>query len=369
MIGRRSHDDAQSFEAALRGGAPRDANVAELVRLAEDICAAAVVEPSPAFRDSLRTQLMAEAATVLVPVAPAAHRVVPAAKKPVRRRLAALTAAAVAAAGVVGLVASSASAVPGEMLYPVKRSVESVEMQLHRSDASRGAFQLTRASERLAEARQLSADGESSTLIADTLDDFSDSAADGSTKLFAEFDDSGEEKAIRTVNDFAAASSLDLTALSSQLPDDVTASFEAAKNAVTDLASEASSLCGGCTPADVGALVTAVTGPARDTATPTNDVPPSTPSQRPSTPRATAASPAPAPAPTPAKPTSTPRPASTPAPTTPTLAPTPPPATKTPSLTDVTDPLVGGLLGDEEQTGLVPGLLNELLGTPPTPTP
>jgi hypothetical protein len=42
--------------------------------------------------------------------------------------------------------------------------------------------------------------------------------------------------------------------------------------------------------------------------------------------------------------------------------PTPAPTTKTPSLRDVTDPIVGGLLGNEEQEGLVPGLLNGLLG-------
>lgn len=38
------------------------------------------------------------------------------------------------------------------------------------------------------------------------------------------------------------------------------------------------------------------------------------------------------------------------------------PTADAPALADVTDPVVGGLLGDANQEGLVPGLLNGLLG-------
>ena len=67
MIGRRA-DDAQSFEEAWSGRAPRDEQIAQLVRFAETLCEAAVAEPTPEFRLSLRTALMAEAETALVPV-------------------------------------------------------------------------------------------------------------------------------------------------------------------------------------------------------------------------------------------------------------------------------------------------------------
>jgi hypothetical protein len=359
MIGRRSHDDA--FEDALRGATPQDEEIADLVRLAEHLCQSAVAEPSPAFRDSLRAQLMAEAATVLVPAPPATRHAspAPAAARHARRRIASLTAAAIASAGVVGLVASSASAVPGELLYPVKRTVESVELQLHRDDASRGEFQLARASERLAEAKQLSADGESSALIADTLDDFATTAADGSGRLFAEFDSTGESAAILTVNRFADESSLDLAALSTRLPAGVSASFDAAKDTVTDLAAQASSLCGSCAPADVDALVRSVADVAAGTPAKNSGGTADTGDDRSSAPKATSAAPAPVAT------SSPPRTAATPAPTTP--APAAP--TKTPVLTDLTDPLLGGLLGDDDQTGLVPGLLGGLLGTPPTQAP
>jgi hypothetical protein len=383
MIGRRSHDDAQSFEAALNGAPPRAEHIADLVRFAEDICEAAAVEPSPAFRDSLRTQLMTEAATVLVPRQATPRQAAPRRPEPrksaMRRRTATLTAAAIASAGAVGLVATSASAVPGEILYPVKRTVESVELQLHRSDASRGSFQLERASERLGEARQLSADGRSVTLIADTLDDFAAAAADGSDDLFTDFDATGEEKSIRKVNDFAAAASIDLSELSAQLPEGVADSFDAAKAAVTDLVAEASSLCSACAPADVGPLVNAVTDlakktptePAKDAGKVDGDQPggdslgggqtggDEVGGDKASRPKG--ASDTPAPAASAAAPSATPRPAatSTPAPPAPVVP------TKTPSLTDVTDPLLGGLLGDDEQVGLVPGLLGGLLGQPP----
>jgi hypothetical protein len=368
MIGRRSHDAAQSFEAALGGATPRDDDVARLVRLAEGICEAAVAEPDPAFRGALRERLMSEAVTVLVPVSAAPRRPeTRTAMEPRRRRHLSLVAATIAATGVVGLVGSSASAVPGELLYPVKRSVESVEMQLHRGDTSRGSFQLHLAAERLAEARTLSADDGSAELIADTLDDFSATAADGSTTLFTAYDATGQEQAIRTVNDFAAESSADLAALSPQLPDDVAPSYEAARDAVTDLAAQAAALCGSCAPADVGALVQAVDDLAGKTpvAKPTTatEAPPQQPEEDPAAPRATTGSPVPAGG-------STPRPTAAPtkAPAT-SIPAVPAPAlpTRTPALTDLTDPLVGGLLGDDTQPGLVPGLVNGLLGTSPAP--
>jgi len=368
MIGRRSHDDAHAFDQAWSGRTPRDEHIADLVRLAEGICeAAAVVEPSPAFRDSLRTQLMTEAATVLVPLPPTPRKAVaaPTRSRPVRRRLATLTAVLVASGGAVGVVASSASAVPGEMLYPVKRSVETVELQLHRDDASRGSFQLAQASERLAEARRLSADGRSVELIAETLDDFSTSATDGSTKLFSDFTSNGQETSISKVNDFAASSSVDLTELSTTLPDDVAESFAAASDAVTDLANEASTLCGACAPADVDSLAKSsdqlASSEAGSSKAQTGSVAkPSADASKPSSSKPDKDAPA---AP------SSQRPATTNAPSAGSATPAPAATTKTPSLKDITDPLVGGLLGDETQTGLVPGLLEALLGTGTQPKP
>lgn len=351
MIGRRFHDDAQSFEEAWSGRAPGDEHIAELVRFAEDLCEAAVAEPSPMFRESLRTQLMTEAETVLVPM-PAKAPAAPArdTRRPIRRRVASLTAAMVASAGVIGIVASSASAVPGEMLYSVKRSVESVELALHRDDASRGSFQLRQASERLAEARELSADGGSEHLIAETLEDFSSQAESGSAALFSDFTGSGETTSIRAVNDFAVEATADLSALSSQLPPGADDSFDAATETLSDLAKQASALCVTCTTDDLQKLVASVESLS---VTPKGNSDSGATGDKPSTPSDTGDS-KPDPAPTTAAPTEKPL-VTLPLPTT-------SPTTKAPSLSDITDPVLGAVLGNEDQEGLIPGLLNGLLG-------
>ncbi|WP_332664186.1 DUF5667 domain-containing protein [Aeromicrobium sp.] len=350
MIGRRFHDDAQSFEEAWSGRhTPDDEHIAELVRFAEALCEAAVAEPSPMFRDSLRSRLMVEAETVLVPM-PATTRPAPVREThPVRRRVAGLTAAMVACAGVVGIVASSASAVPGEMLYPVKRTVESVELTLHRDDASRGSFQLRQASERLAEARELSAKSGSTDLIAKTLEDFSSQAESGSTSLFSDFTGNGEKKSIRVVNDFAIESTAGLSALSSQLPPGAADSFEAATATISDLAIQASSLCSACTTGDLQKLassVTALTAGATGSSDSTGSKPSTSSDKDDSTPGPGATTAAPTEKPIVALP-----------------LPTTSPTTESPSLSDLTDPVVGAVLGDENQEGLIPGLLNGLLGT------
>ena len=235
------------------------------------------------------------------------------------------------------------------MLYSVKRTVETVELQIHRDDSSRGAFQLAQASERLAEARRLSAEGGSIELIGASLDDFAASATNGSGSLFTAFSATGQDQPIQQVSDFAAASSVDLSTLSGQLPDGLTASFDAATQAVKDLANEASALCASCSPADVGALVASVTrltppAPATTKAAVTKA------SAKPVTPTTKAQAPA----------------SITPAPvvTTPTTETLPNLPVKAPSLSTVTEPLIGGLLGSDDQVGLIPGLLNGLLGAP-----
>lgn len=354
MIGRHSHDAAQAFDDAWNARTSSDREIAELVRLAESLCEAAVAAPSAQFRSDLRTRLMTEAATTLVPMPGSARPAAPSqASHPVRRRLAAFATVAIAATGAVGLVSTSASALPGDLLYPVKRSVESVELTLQRSDSGRGTVQLEQASERLDEARQLSDQDASATLVSEALDSFVTAAADGSTKLFDDFTDNGDEQSVRAVAEFVEASSTGLAKLSDQLPRSAGDAYAAAAETVGSLAAEASSLCVTCTSPQVRALVGRVSTEAKKDS-PRKSAGSTEPVVRP-TPRVTqrdepSTAVSPQPAPTPAAPTAKP------------AAPVPTVPTRTPSLRDLTDPVVGGLLGDEDQEGLVPGLLNGLLG-------
>ena len=353
MIRRRRHDEAQLFHDAWQGPGPVAAEVEELVRTAEQICAAAVdVEPSADFRASLRASLMAEAATVLTPVtAPQPDRfveintVVPGRG---RRRVAGLAIAAVAAAGTVGMISGSANAVPGDALYGVKRGVEHVELSLRQSDESRGAYQLKRAATRLSELQQVSASHGNADEVATLLQDFSDQAEAGSTALFDDYTKDGDRASIETVNRFTAAAATSLGKISDAMPDEAQAPFQQAANTVSDLVNEVAGLCATCTDVDVSRLASAVTSLPQKTAKPAvkheavSAAPTGRPTQAPS-----------------AAVTQTPKVTPT------TVAPTPTGTPVTGAVKKVTNPvksLVGALLGDEEQEGLVPGLVNGLLG-------
>lgn len=357
MIGRRG--DAQAFDDALNRRAPAPREIAELVGVAESLCeAAARVEPGVAFRESLRTRLMTEAHSVLVPaskpVRPARQAAAPViAPKPDRSRvrLARLSAAGFAVVGAVGMVSTSAQALPGDLLYPVKLGVENVELALQGSEADRGAFQLALANERLTEASRLAADGSpaAQSRVAGALESFTEHADSGSAALFAEYDRTGSTSSVSTVSDFTAAATAELAKLSQVLPPDANDTFGLAASAVESLASRAGALCSACVAADITDLAAAVRGLTGVVGTSKPEPQPVERNRESADVNPTITS-----GPTTAPPTSSPRNNTpSPTPTTP-LAP--------PSLKDVTDPLLGGLLGNDEQEGLVPGLLNGLLG-------
>jgi hypothetical protein len=355
---RRDHDAAQAFNEAWDGRARRartslDTELAELVACAEQICEAAVAEPSAEFRSALRTQLMTEAATVLAPAHSPQHTHRPPVRTPsygVRRRLAGLTAAVVTAGGFVGMVGASAQALPGEMLYPVKRGVENVELAFHKDDLSRGEYRLTQASERLAEARRLTEDGspQAREHVAGALDDFAEQAKAGSGSLFRAYGQNGSVQSITTVNDFSAAAAADLAQLSGNMPSDADQSFQDAASTVSELVSQASNLCTSCSTANITGLVGAVTslgggGSAGPTSAPTaaansggnngdsgNKLLPTPDITVPSLPINEAPGPSSA-------------------------------STNAPKVKDLTDPLVGSLLGDDDQPGVVPNLLDGLI--------
>ena len=346
MIRTRASKDAEVFDNALAGRGSRNSDVQQLVRFAESLCEAAA-EPAADFVLRLRAELMADASSVLV-VAHKPDRTVtsPPVTHPVRKRLTVATVGVLATAGMLGIVASSAQALPGDMLYPVKRGVESVELTLHRSDAGRGSFQLTQATERLAEAQTLATEGSSRTdgLVVKSLSDFSAMASAGANNLFADYTSGGGNASIDKVNSFATAAGTVLSGLSGYLSPGDTEAFRLAVSTVTDLASQASALCSECQGASLTSLaktVAALIGDTRDTGD-TNSaadqlVSPDSKS--------------------PTSPTGTITPA---VPKVPTVSPVP---TLPPTVLDTgTDPLIGTLLGDDGQTTPTPGPLDSLLG-------
>lgn len=340
-----ARDNAVAFASALDGRGPRNSELQDLVRFAESLCEAAV-EPSAEFLQSLRAELMTDAATVLVATrkteGPFAETTV---QHPVRRRLAVATATLVTTAGMLSIVASSAQALPGEMLYPVKRGVESVQLTMHQSDASRGSFELAQATERLAEAKSLASQGDarSDDLVARSLDDFTEKASSGSESLFADYTEGGDDTSIDKVTSFATSSSTVLSDLSGNLSPDAGSAFRQAASTVSDLASQASELCGECESARLSSLATSVASFIADTGKPPSAGSSSTTAESPASDLPVAGS---------------------------SVTTTPPkspiivvPAVPTPSAVGGSAPLLGTLLGEDDQVSLVPVLLNGLLGT------
>lgn len=348
MIGSRSNREAEAFANALDDRGPRSSEVDHLVRLAQGLRESAI-EPAPEFLRSLRGDLMTEAATVLVKTG-STTKAARSTSHPVRRRLVAAAAAGVAMAGSVSIVASSSQALPGDMLYPVKRSVESIELTLHRGDADRGAFELAQASERLAEARSLAGedDSRSKQFVAEALEQFTVKAQSGSQALFNDYSGDGDRASIEKVSEFATSSSSMLGDISDKLPANGPSNLlTAAATTVTDLVAQVTSLCSDCDVASLSSITKRVgelNSTAADTPRDTTKAEPKAPNQ--TTPSAVTA---------PQEST-----ALTPPKTSTGLIPV------VPSPTPVVEPtktLVGTLLGDDSQEGVVPGLLNGLLGS------
>lgn len=341
MTGPWGRHSADAFAAGLAGGEVDD-QTRELVAFAEHLCVAAAAEPPDEFVTDLRSHLMAEAADVLVVARP--RSAVSAARiSRSRRRLATVATAAIVATGGVGLVTSSASALPGQMLYPIKQGVESVELATKPDDASKARFELHRASERLDEASQLATrgdNGQDAALITHALEDFEQQASTGSQSLTA---DSLSSQSTLTLSSFTVQSQEKLADLAGTVPASSRPALMAATAFVDQLRQDLLAVCVSCDRDDLESL-----GAATDEAA----------KQLKSPPRATdAPAQQQAAAPVVKAPDKTSPPVATASP--PSAGPSTAPSAVSPPKTvvDVVKPITGLLLGDEDQTGLIPGLL------------
>ncbi len=222
---RRPLRPAEQFAAAVDGssvGSPRDTALSPLLALAQQL-QALPLGPTPAFRDALRTRLMAVAA-VSAPLG-AAPTTVDRARATisgwrVQRGLAAATAGMAAVVGITGISTAGVRSLPGDPFYTVKRGTENVQLALTRGEEARGKRHLAQAESRLDEVGELVGDpsaaaalgagstsvstyafgGSTSSLIRDTLADMDEATSTG-TRLLTEAyaddrDDTGPLKAL-----------------------------------------------------------------------------------------------------------------------------------------------------------------------------
>lgn len=282
---------AQAFADALDrgtvdGGDQRlKRETAHLLSMAEAICRAELEDPRPEFALELRERLMQEAPQALAVQPRRAQRVVhvkpittpEAAPHRYRRRLGAAAAAFAVAGGSFGLVSTSAQALPGDMLYPVKRGVERVELGLSQGQVAVGRTRLTQANERLWEVQRLVGQGEvdarEAALINDALAAFSSGAGSGASSMLAAYADRGNEGAVTQVNEFASSSGEVLTKMSPGLPAANDEAYKSAAKTVNRLAVDARAACAVCATTSVSPIPTRLQPGVNDVTSPSGQAP------------------------------------------------------------------------------------------------
>lgn len=199
--------EAEEFARALEHPAdPTSRPYAELTRTVARLRATPQPAPDPAFVSDLRERLLTAADEAIVPgTPPRSHRSAPV--RPHRRRLATLAAGLTLVGGTAGIAAAAQGTLPGDSLYPVKRGIESIQLQLTTSSVSRGHDLLSQAATRVDEATRLlrqSTGARNVALATDALGAATANANDGAELLLADYATSRQESDVTAVRSFAA---------------------------------------------------------------------------------------------------------------------------------------------------------------------
>jgi hypothetical protein len=222
----------------------RDAQLLELVGALRGIPDA---QPRPEFVADLRSLLMAEAETALVPT-DVTRLQLPARRTTRERRIAAVVGGIALVGASTSVAMAAQSALPGESLYPIKRALESAHTGLSLGEARKGGTELANAASRLDEATALTeADGSADDeRIAHTLSSFTDQATSGADLLLADYAHTGREASIAQLHDFASSSITQLAALEPQIPYAARDELIAAASTIAQIDAEATLQCPTC---------------------------------------------------------------------------------------------------------------------------
>ncbi|MDQ3416776.1 MAG: DUF5667 domain-containing protein, partial [Actinomycetota bacterium] len=249
---------ARSFATAVdgiggraqgRGGTGAGSEVPSLASLVDSIRTLPAVRPTDHFRGELRARLLMAAELEFAGGPSAASHTPGPTSGRVQRGLAAATGAVVLAGAGAGLASASASSVPGDLLYPVKRGLEQVDLTVATGSLEQGMTELDRAAARLAEAESLlDSDAGQLARLPGTFVDFSSSAAIGRDLLLQSYASSGDPAALRAMQDFVSHSSQSMTAMVPQLPAAAQAAFVDAAEQIVGTDSAIEQVCPTCAP-------------------------------------------------------------------------------------------------------------------------
>jgi hypothetical protein len=344
---------AEEFDALLSGSAGDADQYADLLDLVASLRATPPVSARPEFVASLRTQLVAAAERAPVAAeSDLAVRLTPRQRRGSReRRLAALVGgfAVVSASGSMAMAAQDA--LPGDVLYPVKRAIENAQTNLQRDGASKADTLIAHAEARLDEVQELAAGDGDADMIASTLQDFTDQTTQASEFALDDYAATGKTEPIAELRAFASDSMDVLGALGPILPDSTRSILITATQTVRQVDSAAWEACPGCADNDIAevpdfalqSLTKVLNGPITDAASVTKPGPDAKPTKG-----AAAEDPSSEPSPS-AGPTSKP----SPTPGGPDLGPVD-------DLTKVLDPIVGTPTGTDK--GLAGTLVDGVTG-------
>ncbi|MGH3348336.1 MAG: DUF5667 domain-containing protein [Nocardioides sp.] len=246
---RRAEEFNTLVESSTDLGDPRYADVRSLV---EQLRALEPPAPRPDFTLALRERLMAEADTVLLPApdtrsADAERLTLP--RRTARDRRIAAAVGAVAILGASTSIAVAAqSALPGEMLYPIKRLLETAETGAQLSDSGKGSSLLENAADRLAEVTALSrtSDLDEADTIAATLTTFSEQSLEASDFLLDDYAAGGDRSSVESLNQFTVSSMETLAQLEAVLPPGARDELQEAAQVLVEIDSAASAACPMC---------------------------------------------------------------------------------------------------------------------------
>jgi len=244
---RRRAEEFHSLVDAPAAGAVRDARAEEFLAIVESLRAVPEPEPRPAFVASLREELLTAADTLLAPEPDARLSLPPRNARRDRRIAAAIGGLAVVGAGTSMAVAAQ-SALPGEMLYPLKRAIEDAESGVSSPDA-KGATLLDMASTRLSEIRTLDREGhlaDEPAAVATSLTDFADQSSRASDYILDDFRTSDDRRLIRELRDFTGSSMNTLQSLRSRIPSSARDELLAAVEVVSEIDARARQACPDC---------------------------------------------------------------------------------------------------------------------------
>ncbi len=305
MITRRA---AEAFDRALdasddpRAFTPlglRDQQLVTTVRAVRGLApSGSSLDADGTFREQLRLRLMAEAEGLAAVRASRQVRDGAGTRRAPRvltlgrgRRIVAGTVATVLIGGSAAAVASS-TAMPGDLLYPVKRGLEEARLATATSDLARGDTELALARTRLEEAEVLaSRDGRPGAYeeldevtverLAEAVGDFGTSASRGTELLLQDYADRGDPASLARVDAFLRETLPRLQRLEPELPAGLRPLVEQLLAGLGDVAQQVTrtaSACGSeCTNLGIGGagLVAALeqSWAAPDAAGPVGDAP------------------------------------------------------------------------------------------------